>query len=71
MTASAPGQRAERYARVTEQLRELLLKTDDPIARMATVVAVLHHKMPHFFWTGFYRLVDEQLIGQSSPAQHP
>ncbi len=62
MTTPAPGLRGERYVRIMEQLRGLLLKTDDPIARMATVVAVLHHKMPHFFWTGFYRLVDEKLI---------
>jgi L-methionine (R)-S-oxide reductase len=57
-----PGQRAERYARIVEQLRELFQKTDDPIARMATAVAVLHHKMPHFFWTGFYRFIDGKLI---------
>ncbi len=62
MPAPASEQRAQRYARIREQLRELLLKTDDPVARMATVAAVLHHKMPHFFWTGFYRLLDGQLI---------
>lgn len=28
---------------------------------MATVVAVLHHKMEHFFWTGFYLLHDGKL----------
>ncbi len=60
--ASATGSRRERYERVIEQLRELLPKCDDPIARMATVAAVLHHKMPHYFWTGFYRLVGDRLI---------
>jgi GAF domain-containing protein len=29
---------------------------------MATVVALLHHKMPHFFWTGFYMLSHSDLI---------
>jgi GAF domain-containing protein len=29
---------------------------------MATAAALLHHKMPHFFWTGFYRLLDGRLI---------
>ena len=29
---------------------------------MASVVALLHHKMDHFFWTGFYGLKDGQLI---------
>jgi len=53
---------AGRYRRIEDQLAELFLKTDDPIARMATAVAVLHHKMPHYFWTGFYRVVDGALV---------
>jgi len=47
-----------RYQRITEQLRELLKKSPSANAEMATIVAVLHHKMPDFFWTGFY-LLDE------------
>jgi GAF domain-containing protein len=43
-----------RYARIQEQLGALLIKTEDPLARMASICAVLHHKMDHFFWTGFY-----------------
>lgn len=43
-----------RYRRVHLQLEELLKKTEDPISRMASVCAVLHHKMDHYFWTGFY-----------------
>jgi L-methionine (R)-S-oxide reductase len=61
-SAPAPERRAQRYTRILEQLRKLFQKTDDPVARMATAVAVLHHKMPHFFWTGFYRLVNNELI---------
>jgi GAF domain-containing protein len=53
---------AGRYRRIEDQLAELFLKTDDPTARMATAVAVLHHKMPHFFWTGFYRVLDGALV---------
>ena len=53
---------AARYERITEQLAELFRKTDEPIARMATAVAVLHHKMPHFFWTGFYLLKNGDLV---------
>jgi len=53
---------AERYDRVAEQLAELFAKVADPQARMASAVALLQHKMPHFFWTGFYRLVDGDLI---------
>ena len=29
---------------------------------MATVTAVLHHKMDYYFWTGFYLLVEGELI---------
>lgn len=28
---------------------------------MATIAAVLHHKMEYFFWTGFYLLQDGKL----------
>jgi GAF domain-containing protein len=55
-------QLADRYLRIAQQLRGLFQKTTDPVARMATAVAVLHHKMPHFFWTGFYLLRDGQLV---------
>lgn len=59
---ASDGQLQERYARIREQLIGLFAKTDDPIARMATAVALLHHKMPHFFWTGFYLLKNEALV---------
>jgi GAF domain-containing protein len=51
-----------RYNRLYQQLEELLKPHDNPIAAMATVVAVLHHKMEYFFWTGFYLLWGEELI---------
>jgi GAF domain-containing protein len=43
-----------RYQRIISQLRGLLTKTDDPVARMATISAVLSHKFDYFFWCGFY-----------------
>ncbi len=51
-----------RYVRIIAQLAELLNKTSDPDARMATIVALLHHKFNDFFWTGFYFLKDGELI---------
>lgn len=51
-----------RYKRVLNQLEELFTKTSDLTARMATVCAVLHHKMDNFFWTGFYLLKEGELI---------
>jgi L-methionine (R)-S-oxide reductase len=29
---------------------------------MATVAALLHHKLPHYFWTGFYRVRGDRLL---------
>lgn len=55
-------QRRERYRRITEQLDELLDKTDDPAAHRATAVALLHHKVPGVSWTGFYLLKDGELV---------
>ncbi len=46
-----------RYSRIYQQLSELVKKSRNSQARMATIIAVLHHKMDYFFWTGFY-LVD-------------
>lgn len=51
-----------RYERIYTQLKELLVKTDDPSARMSSIIAVLHHKMDYFFWTGYYFLKNEKLI---------
>ncbi len=62
MTTSSAPALAARYERIAAQLAELFGKTRDPLARMATIAALLHHKMPHFFWTGFYRLVDGDLV---------
>jgi GAF domain-containing protein len=56
MSSSSARQLAARYGRIHDQLADLFAENDDPVARMATISALLHHKMPHFFWTGFYRL---------------
>jgi len=50
-----------RYSRIYHQLQELLTQTKNRTARMSTIAALLHHKMPHFFWTGFYLLIDGDL----------
>lgn len=55
-------QKKERYQRIIIQLQDLLEATEDPISRMATIAALLYHKMGHFFWIGFYRLQDGQLL---------
>jgi GAF domain-containing protein len=50
-----------RYSRIYQQLGELVLKSNSPQARMATIIAVLHHKMDYFFWTGFYLIENDEL----------
>ena len=62
MSAVSPARLSARYERIFDQLAELFAENNDPVARMATISALLHHKMPHFFWTGFYRLVDGKLV---------
>jgi GAF domain-containing protein len=54
--------RADRYHRIEQQLAELFVKTVDPISRMASAAALLSGKMTHYFWVGFYRLEQEDLI---------
>jgi L-methionine (R)-S-oxide reductase len=54
--------KAGRYERIIAQFEELLLKSQDDTARMATVAAMLYHKMDKFFWCGFYRLINGELI---------
>jgi L-methionine (R)-S-oxide reductase len=58
-----PGdKKSRRYSRIKEQLSGLLTRTDDRLARMSTVAALLHHKMDGFFWTGFYFLRGTRLV---------
>ena len=56
------SKKSGRYQRIISQLEDLLTKTTDPIARMATIAAVLSHKFDYFFWCGFYIVHGDQLI---------
>ncbi len=51
-----------RYTRLYNQIEELTTPINSPISRMATISAILHHKMKGFFWTGFYLLKDGELL---------
>ena len=54
--------RAARYERIYGQLRDLIEnRSPDLVAAMATICAVLHAKMPHHFWTGFYFVAGDRL----------
>lgn len=56
------SQKEGRYQRVIQQLEELLTKSFDPVARMATINAVLSHKFDYYFWCGFYFVQDDYLL---------
>lgn len=58
------NKKESRYSRIYMQLGELLVKSRSINARMATIIAVLHHKMDTFFWTGFYMLENDEMTVQ-------
>lgn len=52
--------RRSRYERIAAQLKDLIEgKSPNLLAAMATICAVLHAKMPHHLWTGFYFVAAE------------
>jgi len=51
-----------RYQRIYIQIQDLFEKNNDFTARLATVNAILYHKMDGFFWVGFYLLKDGRLL---------
>ncbi len=56
------NKKKQRYKRLLSQIAELMKKCDDTTAQMATIAAVLYHKMDDFFWCGFYRVDRENLV---------
>ena len=51
----------EKYRLLTEQIRSLIDGETDSVAVMANVCAAIHETMG-FFWTGFYRVVGDELV---------
>ena len=49
------------YAEVLAELEEAFKETSDLTARMAAMVGALHNKFSHYFWTGFYTVIDGEL----------
>lgn len=66
MDAIAPGQdeptRREHFGLLRAELEALLEGQSDWISAMATVACELHQAHEHFHWTGFYRLVEPELL---------
>jgi len=49
------------YLRLYQDIRLFLGDEKDTVARMANISAMIARKM-RFFWTGFYRVVEDQLV---------
>lgn len=50
------------YAGARGRILALWEGEPDAIARMASAACILHETMPHYYWTGFYRVVGAQLV---------
>jgi len=51
-----------RYQRLFSQIEKLMATCTHEPSRRATIIALLHHKMDYYFWTGYYLLVDGELV---------
>jgi L-methionine (R)-S-oxide reductase len=63
------NKKSDRYLRIYRQIKKIFKNTDDLTARMATINALLYHKMSGFFWVGFYLLKKGRLF--AGPYQGP
>ena len=57
----AEGSKAERYAVLFDQVKALVDGESDLIANMANIAAMIHQTF-RFWWTGFYRVVKDELV---------
>jgi len=53
--------KTEKYSLLTKQISALIDGETDLVAVMANVCAAIHEAMG-FWWTGFYRVVDNELV---------
>lgn len=57
----AQGGKEEKYEVLYRQIVALVAGESDDIACMANMAAMIHSTF-HFWWTGFYRVVGEELV---------
>ena len=55
------GSKTEKYATLLPQIQSVVSGEPDMIANMANIASMLHETF-HFWWTGFYRVIDEVLV---------
>ena len=51
----------ETYKLLLAQVKAMVKDETDPVANMANVAALIQEAF-HFWWTGFYRVIDNQLV---------
>ncbi len=57
----AQGGKEEKYALLYKQIAAVTESESDAIANMANIAAMIHHTFG-FWWTGFYRVIGEELV---------
>ncbi len=60
----------ELYGSARDQIATLTRDLRDPVAAMASACAVIHQLLPYASWTGFYRVVEPELL-RIGPYQGP
>lgn len=57
----AQGSKDAKYALLYKQVCALVEGENDTIANMANIAAMIHETF-HFWWTGFYRVIGDELV---------
>ena len=57
----AEGGKEQKYELLHKQIEALVADESDTIANMANIAAMIHYTFG-FWWTGFYRVVGEELV---------
>lgn len=55
------GSKEEKYAELLPQIKSVVEDEPDQIARMANVASMLHETFG-WWWTGFYRVINDELV---------
>ncbi len=55
------GSKVEKYEALLPQIEAVVAAESDSIANMANVASMLHETFG-FWWTGFYRVIDDMLV---------
>lgn len=54
-------EKIEKYKLLYEQVKAFIEKENDSIANMSNIAAIIHDTFK-FWWTGFYRVIDNELV---------